>query len=385
MLAKMLFLALWRVSMAQTSVARRASAGFAIMMTLVGLHSFWFAGSALFNMCLGLNYRSGGGIDLTVPVYYVTGVCQGVFAIVLATAIVVGLYRRERWAYWILAIFEAIALGLGLLVTIFIAGPRNNEYLYLQVWLSGITSVLSLAILLTLVLSEEARVVMIGSREDYARYFGYGSLPGLARMGEKLEVSKPVRGRLYRGIATLSVLAALHIACFFGTAVLNYNWYVQVKPKNVAQSGPCQVIPIKSTPDNKPTPGNNAAISTTFVASKGGCMASAVVNSPTVVIEGGELAVFYFGCSAFLLLVIAGLLVRGRAAFWLLMIFEVVSLSLAVYGIYFLLMSKGTYLLIEKVIAVAEPCLAVAILGVLLLVPEVRRMLWGRKVQGGAR
>lgn len=147
------------------------------------------------------------------------------------------------------------------------------------------------------------------------------------------------------GLGILCLLVFLQILCFFANAVENFF----------------------------------ATFRMTFVGHKGAALVKPVVQLQNVAQVGNLLTWFYLICSLFFFLLLIGIAARRPIFFRILLVLDVISLFLGLYGYYFWMTGGAGLTLREQVITLTEPFLSSGGLVLLLFVPAVRRLWWPRR------
>ncbi|HLZ58608.1 MAG TPA: hypothetical protein VKR06_16845 [Ktedonosporobacter sp.] len=116
----------------------------------------------------------------------------------------------------------------------------------------------------------------------------------------------------------------------------------------------------------------------TFVGHKGAALVRPIVQVENIALIGYSLTWFYIiSCLIFFVLLI-GVLRRKPIFFYLLLILDVISLALGLYGYYFWMTSRVELTLAEHIITLIEPLLSSGGLILLVGVPALRDLWWKR-------
>jgi hypothetical protein len=117
----------------------------------------------------------------------------------------------------------------------------------------------------------------------------------------------------------------------------------------------------------------------TFVGHKGAALVKPVVNLQNVAQIGTLLTWFYFICCIVFVVLLLGMGARRPIFFRILVVLDVISLFLGLYGYYFWLTGGAHLTVSEQVITLTEPCLSSGGLLLLLCVTNVRTFWWPRR------
>jgi hypothetical protein len=144
------------------------------------------------------------------------------------------------------------------------------------------------------------------------------------------------------GLGVLCLLVFLQILCFFTNAVENFF----------------------------------ATIRMTFVGHKGAALVKPVAQLQNVAQVGNLLTGFYLICCLLFFVLLIGMAFRKPIFFRILLVLDVISLCLGLYGYYFWMTGGAGLTALEQAITLTEPFLSSGGLVLLLFVPAVRRLWW---------
>jgi hypothetical protein len=161
-------------------------------------------------------------------------------------------------------------------------------------------------------------------------------------MTTKQEEEYMTEHRFNGGLGILCLLVFLQILCFFTNAVENFF----------------------------------ATFRMTFAGHKGAALVKPVAQLQNVAQIGQLLTLFYLICCVIFFILLIGLAFRKPTFFRLLLVLDVISLFLGLYGYYFWMTVGAPLTLREQVITLTEPFLSSGGLVLLLFVPAVRRLWW---------
>ena len=117
----------------------------------------------------------------------------------------------------------------------------------------------------------------------------------------------------------------------------------------------------------------------TFVARKGAALVKPVAQLQNVAQIGPLLTLFYLICCVIFFILLIGLNLRRPIFFRILLVLDVISLCLGLYGYYFWMTGGAGLTALEQAITLTEPFLSSGGLALLLFVPAVRRLWWPRR------
>src|SRR5579885_717254 len=144
------------------------------------------------------------------------------------------------------------------------------------------------------------------------------------------------------GLGVLCLLVFLQILCFFTNVVENFF----------------------------------ATIRMTFVGHKGAALVKPVAQLQNVAQVGNLLTGFYLICCLLFFVLLIGMAFRKPIFFRILLVLDVISLCLGLYGYYFWMTGGAGLTALEQAITLTEPFLSSGGLVLLLFVPAVRRLWW---------
>ena len=116
----------------------------------------------------------------------------------------------------------------------------------------------------------------------------------------------------------------------------------------------------------------------TFMGHKGAALAKPVVQIENVVAVGRTLMCFYVICCLIFFFLLIGVALRRPFSFRALLVLDVISLFLGLYGYYFWITSGVDLTSMERVITLVEPFLSSGGLVLLIGFPAIRKLWWPR-------
>lgn len=123
-----------------------------------------------------------------------------------------------------------------------------------------------------------------------------------------------------------------------------------------------------------------AMLRMTFVGYKGAALVRPVVDLQKIARVGSLFTWFYIVCCVIFFLLLLGMAMRRPFFFRALLVLDVISLFLGLYGYYFWLTGGAHPTLAEQVITLTEPFLSSGGLLLLLCLPDVRRLWLPRRL-----